>query len=62
MNRCDICGKFRKWDDLRLIPSYDENEPTLEALACCRKCAPPDFVFIADKMKEIEWELKNASI
>lgn len=48
MNRCDICGKFRKWEDLRLHPGvYVPDRVWLmqdeDAHTECRECNGFDF-------------------
>jgi hypothetical protein len=41
MNRCDICGKFRKWDDLCYEKCFIDDFPD-EHLEC-NKCSPELF-------------------
>jgi hypothetical protein len=44
MNRCDICGKFRKWEELRETlrkgDIYEDDEARLE----CIECSPQRFL------------------
>ena len=42
MNRCNTCGKFRKWDDLIYEGSTDYNGNE-EEWTVCNICAPEEF-------------------
>jgi hypothetical protein len=66
MNRCDVCGKFRGWQQLRLVSieinqDYEE-EAYAKCLYCCKEQNPDlPINFIKDTLVGME-EFKSGKL